>query len=87
MSVQMLVTNTLKIKIKITKQSDLKYQNVNNLYGWAMPKSLPVNIEKLHDLYNNLPFLPERMKIENVKKLLVNLHDEKEFVIRIKNLK
>ena len=52
-----------------------------------MPKSLPVNIEKLHDLYNNLPFLPERMKIENVKKLLVNLHDEKEFVIRIKNLK
>ena len=43
--------------------------------------------EKLHDLLNDLPFLPERMKIEKVKKLVVNLHDKTEFVIRIRNLK
>ena len=27
-------------------------------------------LEKLHELHNHLPFLPERMKIENVKKLV-----------------
>ena len=32
--------------------------------------------EKLHDLQNDLPFLPERMKIENVEKLLANLLDK-----------
>ena len=28
--------------------------------------------EKLHELYNDLPFLPERMKIKKVKKLVTN---------------
>ena len=41
--------------------------------------------EKLHDLYNDLPFLPERMKIEKVKKLVANLHDKTEYVIHIRN--
>ena len=31
--------------------------------------------EKLLNLHNDLPFLPERMKIEKVEKLLANLHD------------
>ena len=35
-------------------------------------------LEKLHKLHNNLPFLPERMKLEKVKKLLANLHDKTE---------
>ena len=29
-------------------------------------------LEKLHDVHNNLPFLPEGMKMENVKKLVTN---------------
>ena len=33
--------------------------------------------ENLHDLHNDLPLLPERMKIEKVEKLLGNLHDIK----------
>ena len=32
-------------------------------------------LEKLHELHNDLPFLPERMKIKKVEKLVVNLHD------------
>ena len=44
-------------------------------------------LEKLHDLHNDLPFLPERMKIEKVEKLVANLHDKTEFVIHIINLK
>ena len=30
--------------------------------------------EKIHDPQNNLPYLPERMKIENVENLIANLN-------------
>ena len=43
-------------------------------------------LEKLHDLHNDLPFLPERMKIYEVEKLIANLHNKTECVI-IRNLK
>ena len=43
--------------------------------------------KKLHDLHNDLPFLPERIKIEKAEKLTGNLHDKKEYVIHIRNLK
>ena len=43
--------------------------------------------EKLHDLHNDLPFLPERLRIEKVEKLVANLHDRTEYVIQIRNLK
>ena len=43
--------------------------------------------EKIHELHNDLPFLPERMKTENVGKLVANLHDKTEYVIHIRNLK
>ena len=45
------------------------------------------NPEKLHELHNNLPFLPERMKIEKVEKLATNLHGKAEYVIHMGNLK
>ena len=32
-------------------------------------------LEKVHELHNDLPFLPERIKIEKAKKLVHNLHD------------
>ena len=35
---------------------------------------------------HDLPFLPERMKIEKVEKLLANLHDKAEYVLHIRNL-
>ena len=38
-------------------------------------------ISWLHRLHNDLPFLPERMKIEKVEKLVTNLHDEAEYAI------
>ena len=44
-------------------------------------------LEKLYELHNDLPFLPERMKIEKVEKLVTNLHDKTEYVIHIRNLK
>ena len=45
------------------------------------------NLEKLHELHNDLPFLPGRMKIEKAEKFVGNLHDKTEYVIHITNLK
>ena len=44
-------------------------------------------LEKLHELHSDLPFLPDRMKIEKEEKLKANLHDKTEYVIHIRNLK
>ena len=41
----------------------------------------------MHELHNDLPFLPERKKIEKVEKLVVNLRGKTECVIHIRNLK
>ena len=43
--------------------------------------------ESLHELHNYLPFLPERMKLGKVEKLVNNLHDINECIIRIRNSK
>ena len=43
--------------------------------------------EKLYELHNDLPFLPERMTIEIVEKLVTNLHDKTDYVVHIRNLK
>ena len=32
--------------------------------------------ENLHNLHHDLSFLPEKMKIEKVEKLVANLHDK-----------
>ena len=34
-------------------------------------------LKNLHDLLSDLPFLPERMKIDKCNKLVCNLYDEK----------
>ena len=41
----------------------------------------------MHELHNDLPYLPERMKLEKVEKLVANLHDSTEYIIHIRNLK
>ena len=43
--------------------------------------------EKVHELHNDLTFLREIMKIHKVGKLVVNLHNKKECVIHVRNLK
>ena len=43
--------------------------------------------EKLHELHNDIPFLPEIMKIEKIEKLVTNWRDKNEYVIHIRNLK
>ena len=40
-----------------------------------------------YNLHNDLPFVPETMKIEKVEKLVANLHYKKEYVIQSKKFK
>ena len=42
---------------------------------------------QLHEVHNDLSFLPERMKIEKVEKFCSTLLDETEYVVHIRNLK
>ena len=73
---------------------------MNKTNRWAMSQKCPVDGFKwvkiqcqfikdheLHDLHNNLLFLPEWMNIEKVEKLASNLHDKKEYVMHIRILK
>ena len=42
--------------------------------------------KNLHDLHSDLPFLPERMKINKCNKLVCNLYDKKNDVVHIRSL-
>ena len=41
----------------------------------------------LYDLYSDLPFFPERMKINKCNKLVCNLYDKNNYVVYIRHLK
>ena len=40
----------------------------------------------MNKLHNDLPLLPERVKLEKVEKLAHNLHDKPEYIKHIRNL-
>ena len=79
--VALMTLNGLKIFLNLMKALKKSY-NEETDEGYF----LEVNVqypEKLHDLHNELPFLPERMKIEKIKKLIGKL-GKTEYVIHIK---
>ena len=75
----------------------LTNKEINNIFNnqivqvWEKtPCILEVDLEypeKLHDLHNDYPFCPERVKCENgVEKLIPNLRDKNKYVIHYRNL-
>ena len=51
---------------------------------------LEVDVEypkDLHDLHSDLPFLPERMRVNRCNKLVCNLYHKNNYIIHIRNLK
>ena len=43
--------------------------------------------KNLHHLHSDLPFLPERMKINKCSKLACNMYDENNYIVHIRSLK
>ena len=43
--------------------------------------------KELHDLHYDLPFLPEKLKINKCSKLVCTLYDKKNYVVHIRNIK
>ena len=68
-----------------------KWMKKNELETWEKHSCIlevdlvyPTN---LHDLHNDYPSAPERIKVNNVDKLIPNLENKEKFVIHYKNLK
>ena len=67
---------------KIDKKFVKSYDKKNSGKGYI----LEVDVDypsKLHRLHSDMPFLPERMKIDKTQKLVCNLHDKKKYVVHI----
>ena len=58
----------------------------NDIKGYILEVDVDYPKE-LQNLHSDLPFLPERMVINNTKKLVCNLHDKKNYVVHINVLK
>ena len=64
----------------------IKNYNENSDVGYF----LEVDVEypkKLFSSHKELPFLPERKKLENVEKLVCSIEDKEKYVIHIRRLK
>ena len=72
-----------------------KWMTDNELENWRRMTVdegciLEVNLEyphHLHDLHNEYPLAPERIKVDGVKKLIPNLNNKTKYVIHYENLK
>ena len=62
----------------------IKNYNEESNEGYFL--EVDVQYPEISHEHHDLPFLPERMKIEKVEKLVANLHDKTEYVIHIRNL-
>ena len=43
--------------------------------------------KNVHDLHSDLPFLPERLKIDKCSRLVCNFYDKKSHVVHIRSLR
>ena len=46
-----------------------------------------MDLKNIHEIHNDLLFLPERMKNEKVEKLVANSNGKTAYLIHIRNLK
>ena len=71
----------LKFDEKFIKNYD---KNSDNGYILEVDVKYPINLHKLH---SDLPFLPERMKINKCTKFICNVQDKENYVVNISALK
>ena len=80
-----MVLNGKKIMLKFNEEF-LKNYDEDSDKGYI----LEIDVEypkNLHDLHSDLPFLPERMKINKCSKLVCNLYDKNNYAVHIRSLK
>ena len=46
-----------------------------------------MGLKNIHEIHNDLPLLPERLKNEKVEKPVANSNDKTAYLIHIRNLK
>ena len=85
---QKLPVNSFKWVKDLSKfnESFIKNYDENSDKGYI----LEVDVEypkNLHKLHNDLPFLPERMKINKCNKLVCTVQDKENYVVHIRALK
>ena len=74
-----------KNMLKFNKDFIKNYDEDNDKgYIFEVDVEYPKN---LHDLHRDLPFLPERMKINKCNKLVCNLYDKDNYLVHIRSLK
>ena len=70
---------------------DFEWMNEEELENWKnIPCILEVDLEyprELRVLHNDYPVAPERLRINNVEKLIPNLWDKKKYIVHHENLK
>ena len=66
--------------------STIKNYDENNDKGYIFEVDVKYP-KRLHDLRSDLPFLSERMEVNNCKKLVCNLFNKKKYVAHINTLK
>ena len=64
----------------------IKNYNENSDIGYFLEVDVDYP-KKLFDLHKDLPFLPERKKVNKVEKLICSIEDKEKYVIHIKVLK
>ena len=64
----------------------IRNYNENDKKGYILEVDVKYP-KKLHNLYSDLPFLPERMEMNKCKKLVCNLYNKKKYVVHINSLK
>ena len=64
----------------------IKNYDENNDKGYILEVDVQYP-KRLHELHSDLPFLSERMEVNNCKKLVCNLFNKKKYAVRINVLK
>ena len=65
----------------------VKDYNKNDNKNYILDVDIDYPSKLLQNLHSDLPFLPERMVINNTKKLVCNLNDKKNYIVHINVLK
>ena len=70
----------------INKKFVKSYDKKNSDKGYILELDVDYP-SKLHKLHSDMPFLPEKMKIDKTQKLVCNLRDKKKYLVHISILK